>query len=275
VLTYANRYHWGSVVPFKVVTTAKEIKRLKDFKFGGGAVGSIAYSPDGTFFAAGQDDGTIRLWETGAFLEISPLSVGSDVNSLVFGPITFDRKRKPAKYLLAAGCKDGSIKTLDLEFVKDKDGARWTFAPAAVEFPKQAGVLCVHFSPDGKFLASGRFGGLISLLDPETGKSIRDMKASNANIDWLAFHPEQPWLVAAHWIDRRARIWNYDTGEILCELPGHTGGVFCAEFSRDGRHVATGSDDFSIKVWDLAGPGVPPLSKRPKKGKAAVPIVGD
>jgi formylglycine-generating enzyme required for sulfatase activity/WD40 repeat protein len=277
VLSYANRYHWGSVVPFKAVATGKEIKRLKDFKYGGGAVGSIAYSPDGAFVAAGQDDGTIRLWETAAFVETSPLSAGGGVNSLVFGPIVLDRKRKPAKYVLAAGCKDGSIKTFDLEFIKDKDGARWKFAPSAVAFPKLAGVLCVRFSPDGKLLASGRFGGLISLFHPETGELVRDirMNAGRANVDWLSFHPRLPWLAAAHWQDRRARIWNYETGEMLCELPEHGSGVFCAEFSRDGRRIATGSDDFSIKLWDLSSPDIAAAPKRAKKTKPAMPIVGD
>ncbi len=275
LLAYANRYHWGSQVPFKAVATAKEVKRLKDFKFGGGAVGSIAFSPDGAFFAAGQDDGTIRLWQTAAFQELPPLSVGSDVNSLVFGPISFDRKRKPAGYLLAAGCKDGSIKTLELAQVKDKNGSRWTFSITSVEFPQQAGVLCLRFSPDGKLLASGRFGGLISLFDPETGKRAGDMNASNANIDWVCFHPSQPWLIAAHWQDHRARIWNTKTEQIIYEFPKQDSGMFCAEFSRDGRRVATGSKDFSVTIWDLSGPGLPAAPKRPKKAKPPAAIVGD
>jgi WD40 repeat protein len=37
-------------------------------------------------------------------------------------------------------------------------------------------------------------------------------------------------------------------------LKGHTGGVFTASFSPDGRRVVTASDDRTARVWDLSGP---------------------
>ena len=167
VLSYANRHWWGSVVPFKNIATGKEVKRLKGFKFGGGAVASVAYSPDGNFFASGQDDGTVRLWETAGFNEISPVSVSSNALSLVFGPVQYERKRQPSKYVLAVGCRDGSIKMLELSFIKDKNGARWTFAQNAVAFPKQESVLSNRFSPDGNLLAATARARIDQFLRPE------------------------------------------------------------------------------------------------------------
>jgi len=265
------------VVSFKTVETKQEIKLLKDFKNGGGAVTSVAYSPDDLFFAAGQDDGTIRVWDTTSFpslQELAPLSVGSNVFSLAFGPVTTDRKRRRSDYLLAACCKDGSIKLLAVTLTKEKGNIRRTVETTSVQFPRGEGVTSIRFSPDGTLLGATRFRGMISLFDPQTGTTTRQMQASGGNADWISFHPLQPWCVTAHWNDRMARIWNTETGKLLCELPGHTGGVFCAEFSRDGRRVATASDDFSIKLWDLAGEGVPAAPKRAKKAKAPVPIVG-
>ena len=178
--------------------------------------------------------------------------------------------------VLAVGCGDGSIKMLELAFIKDKNGGRWTFAQNAVAFPKQESVISIRFSPNGNLLASTRGRGLISFFDPKTGQRVHsDVKASNSNADWISFHPQQSWVVTAHFHDRLARIWNYATGEMLYELPGHTGGVFCAEFSRDGRRVATASDDFSIKVWELSGGELPPGPKRPKKAKPTISKVGD
>ena len=118
MLSYANRNWRGSVVRFKNIATRKQVKWLNA---GGGGVVSVAYSPDGNFFASGQDDGTVRLWETAAFNNILPVFVGSNALSIVFGPVQYERKRQPPKYSLAVGCHDGSIKMLELSFIKDKN----------------------------------------------------------------------------------------------------------------------------------------------------------
>ena len=64
-------------------------------------------------------------------------------------------------------------------------------------------------------------------------------------------------------------------GRYVVSVAGRTGGVHCTEFSRNGRRVATASDDFSIKVWELAGGDLPEAPKHPKKIKPAILKVGD
>jgi WD40 repeat protein len=71
-----------------------------------------------------------------------------------------------------------------------------------------------------------------------------------------------------------ACIWNYETKELLCELKGHTDGGLCAEFSPDGRRVATASEDYSIKLWELSGDGMPPAAaKKAVRRKGALPTL--
>jgi WD40 repeat protein len=51
------------------------------------------------------------------------------------------------------------------------------------------------------------------------------------------------------------------TGQALATLSGHTNRVMAAEFSPDGRHNVTASDDASVRVWSVStGQLLPTLS---------------
>eukprot|EP00291_Cryptomonas_curvata_P012045 CAMPEP_0172202854 /NCGR_PEP_ID=MMETSP1050-20130122/30922_1 /TAXON_ID=233186 /ORGANISM="Cryptomonas curvata, Strain CCAP979/52" /LENGTH=82 /DNA_ID=CAMNT_0012880929 /DNA_START=176 /DNA_END=421 /DNA_ORIENTATION=- len=45
---------------------------------------------------------------------------------------------------------------------------------------------------------------------------------------------------------------NNRTLDQIFQLSGHTDNIRCLAFSPDSRFLATGSDDRSVRVWDLA-----------------------
>ena len=48
------------------------------------------------------------------------------------------------------------------------------------------------------------------------------------------------------------RVWDASTGVELKKLKGHTGWVDSVAFSCDGSRIVSGSEDKSVRVWDVS-----------------------
>jgi WD40 repeat protein len=48
------------------------------------------------------------------------------------------------------------------------------------------------------------------------------------------------------------RLWDVATGKEQATLKGHKEAVVCVAYSPDGKTLASGSRDETIKLWDVA-----------------------
>ncbi|MFZ5895825.1 MAG: serine/threonine-protein kinase [Myxococcota bacterium] len=104
----------------------------------------------------------------------------------------------------------------------------------------------VSLSPDGHYVACGGASGVLvwQLNDPTRSHRL----ALRQKLAALAFEPRGNRLVITGELGL-VSLWDYRNDKQL-ELTGHTGTVRALAFAQEGRLLATGAEDHSIRFWD-------------------------
>lgn len=211
-------------------------KRESKFGLGGHRQGidSLAFSPDGTFLAAGLMMGNevkmynlenrqlVRTFKK-PFNGASSIAFSPDGSSLACGGIAS---------IVILDVKSGEIVKI---------------------FPSMSMNRSISYSPNGLYLASGCIDKIIRIWDVNTYELIHSLAGheKKGRMKIAYFQDDHPFLVSAS-IDKSVIFWNYETGEFLSRFQVHDEGVTCLALSGDGKILATGSNDGSIKIWHVS-----------------------
>jgi WD40 repeat protein len=117
----------------------------------------------------------------------------------------------------------------------------------------------LDYSPDGRQLAVLCADGELRVIDPATGKTLRQWQAhpphlgsgGMTNNGAVRFSPDNGFLLTFGTGTNSVRIWDARTGQLRRELQ-HQGKCNDVQFSSDGRLVATAGYDSQVCVWELA-----------------------
>jgi len=117
-------------------------------------------------------------------------------------------------------------------------------------------VTALEYSPDGKHLAAGRFGS-VTLEEVSSGKEIRVFKVSDGKVNAVHFSPDGASLVAATGVSGLrgvAVVFDLKSGKEIARFGGeaHRDILFDAEYSPDGKTLATAGYDRVIRLWEVS-----------------------
>jgi len=237
-----------------------------------GAVGSVAFSPDGKRIVS-CGGGVMKIWDATIDTTVMALRGHRDhVRQVTFSA---DGKR------ILSGGHDGTIKIWDASSGIEKttilahdswiysvvfspDGKRivsggedktikmWDAASGAEQFAlsDQGGpVYALAFSPSGNRIVSGGYEGQLKTWDATSGAEVMALEGQKGLITAVAYSPDGKRIVSGG-SDKNIKVWDAETGAEIMTLLGHSGTIFCIAYSPDGRWIVSGSADKTLRIWN-------------------------
>jgi WD40 repeat protein len=87
-------------------------------------------------------------------------------------------------------------------------------------------------------------------LHPPGTPLLRTLAGHSHVVKSVAVTPDGQRAVSGSF-DDTIKVWDLETGRVLCTLSGHSDDVLAVVVTHDGRHAVSASDDHTLKVWDL------------------------
>jgi WD40 repeat protein/DNA-binding SARP family transcriptional activator/energy-coupling factor transporter ATP-binding protein EcfA2 len=201
---------------------------------------SLAFSPDGTHFAAPRDEDGLTIRDT---------RTGAVVRTLTGHPARIVLPRFSPDGTVVAGAAGNGNDFASLE--GGKTLPLWDLRTGDLRVLRGHTDLVsgVAFGPDGRRLVTSSLDGTVRVWDVASGETVRSVTLDGAAmaVDFGA----DGWRVAVAHEDGRLALWRGAVDGPSCWLTGHTRPVTTVAFS--GDVLVTGCRDEGVaRVFDLA-----------------------
>jgi WD40 repeat protein/serine/threonine protein kinase/tetratricopeptide (TPR) repeat protein len=208
-----------------------------------GWIRALSWDPRARLLASGSAGGVIRLGDVAGLREVGVLRGHTGaVTSVAWGP---DGCR------LASASTDQTVRVWDVKTQKETATLRG----------HTSGVNGITWSPDGRRLASAGNDQTVRVWEMGTGPDPSLLRGPPGSLTAVSWGPDSRRLASAG-VDGTIRVWDADAGKQLAVLSvpthrvsrthSHSNAVCALGWSPDGRRLASGGQDGSLRLWDVA-----------------------
>lgn len=203
---------------------------IQDLESGTGRIHSLAASQDGKFLAVGGENG-LTVWQAKG----KDFSRIFEFHELALYSLAFSPSGK-----ILAGASLHEVKIWDLALGQAKEVAKYR-------------AECLAFGPSDCMLVLGKTDGSIELLDIPQSKVVLSLNFSDSP-RCIAIDPTGKLLACGGqaYPNELITIWDLNTKQELITYGESEGTVTCLAFSPDGKMLASGSSNDTIKFWDVS-----------------------